>query len=338
MTRDDVISELRSTAVNFNPALKQFVTAEIQDTSLLEKVLYAVDLIGERERPFLVRLSAELTGGTFADAMPLALATELFISAALTGDDLIDEAPIRWGKPTVSRTWSFGDALLVAEILHSLANRSISLLFNNCLDENVRTVCRIQNELQLVFRGLLVWQHRESSLTGVLEVNEQQCIDLAYERTGRLLELSLSSPAILNRADADTINSLSTFGRLFGTAFQLRDDLIDFIGEEDVIGKPIMADLKNGQPNIVLSHFFAEATDVDRQSMMHWWNRDAGAIDNEQVLALCIRSGSLEHALRVIERICSEARESLKDLPSSYEQLILAGLADVVSDFPVVWM
>ena len=332
--RQNLLSELRLTAEEFNPVLEEFIKGEIDEPLLQEKILYAISIIGERERPFLVKVATELTGGTFAHTMPLALAVELFIGAALTSDDLIDKAPTRWGNEAVWQKWGEAFGLLVSETLHALSNRALSLLWRNeSMDKNI--VRQVVDDFQSAFRDLFVWQHMQSALEGIPEVSEGQCIDLAFWRTGRLLQLCLTAPAALNGASDHVLSSLSEYGRLFGIAFQLRDDIIDFIGEEELIGKPVLGDLRNAQPNFVLAHFFAHASQEIKQRLLQYWSKRDIQPDTSEILDICIRAGSLQYAIGVLKTYCAAAQDALTSLPESQARRLLYEFAELIADLPI---
>jgi geranylgeranyl diphosphate synthase type I len=330
----DLLSNLRLTAEEFNPILEEFIRSEISDPSLQEKTLYAVSIIGERERPFLVRVATELSGGVFADTMPLALAAELFIASALTGDDLVDKASTRGGNESVWRKWGDAFGLLVAETLHTLSNRALSLLWQNELMDKI-VVRQVVDDFQSAFRDVFIGQHMQSALEGIPEVSEKQCIDLAFWKTGRLLQLCLTAPAVLNGASDHVLCSLSEYGRLVGIAFQLRDDIIDFIGEEELIGKPTLGDLRNGQPNFVLTHFFAHASQEDRQRLLRWWNKHDTQPNISEILDACIRTGSIQYAFGVLKTYCAAAQDVLNPLPASRAKALLSKFAELIADLPI---
>ena len=327
-----LLSELKSTAQEFDPILEQFIRNEINQPSLLDQTLYAISLIGERERPLLVKVASQLVGVAFGDMLPVALSAELFIAAALTGDDLLDKASTRWGKETVWQKYGESAGILVPEILHALSNTVLFRLWQLGALETVRQVI---HDFHVAFRDFFIWQHLESDLEGIANVSEQECINLAYWRTGRLLQLCLTIPATLSQTSSQYTVPLSEYGRLYGTAFQLRDDLIDFIGEPELIGKPILGDLRNGQPNIVLTHFFANASSADQQIMRQWWNKKNAKPDLDIVLELCIKTGSVQHTLSLVSEYCSAAKDLLVSLPQVRERELLSQFADTISDFPI---
>lgn len=121
-------AELCRFAATFDRTYQRFLCRHIKHKTLRRRVLYAVSLIGVRERAFLTRTSAQLCGVKWSDARPIAIAAECFIATGLTADDVLDSALTRWRKPSVYARWGAGQTWLIAEVLHGLAHTALENL------------------------------------------------------------------------------------------------------------------------------------------------------------------------------------------------------------------
>lgn len=283
--------------------------------------MYAVGLSGARERAFLVRVSSQLCRVRWNEVLPIALAAELFIASAFTSDDVLDCAPTRWKKATVWKRSDSHQAWLVAETLHALAQLSLSTV-------QPATAA----PLRAAFNRLIVGQFAQIQPEDLSST--QRAIELARERTGALIQACLVAPAIM--ADEPLRQSLATFGINFGTAFQLVDDIRDFLGAPSRMGKPILGDILNGQPNIVLAHALRQKDSHSKQEVTRWVGKgtklrpgDATAI-TEALNAL----GSIEYARGVVKQYINGARKALDGISEGRPKAILEGFLHLISPVP----
>lgn len=197
---------------------------------LYDPLRYSLSTGGKRIRPLLLFLSNDLLGGNSKDAIPAALAVELFHNFTLVHDDIMDNAPLRRNKPTVYKKWNrniailSGDAMLVCA--YSLLNRSP------------------EKYTHQVF---------EAFSKGALDVCEGQQLDMNYEskdnvsiaeyiamielKTAALIATGLKMGALLASAPPKEVNNFYQFGKNLGIAFQLQDDFLDIFGDPDKFGK-----------------------------------------------------------------------------------------------------
>lgn len=306
-------------ANQFNPLFEHFFRKQIQNNLLLERVLYAVSLIGVRERAFLTRISCQLCGVRWSTALPIALAAECFISSALTGDDVVDRADTRWRKPTVWKRWGDDQAWLVTEMLHALAHSAIDASKHAAAADVVRS------SFNRFFEG----QFREIACKKTH--SRKDAVELAMERTGCLIEACLVAPALI--ADSRFRKPLSAFGKNFGTAFQLADDIYDFLGDPAVMGKPILGDLLNGQPNIVLAHALDQEDGPSKRMLAYWLGR---GVENRPknigpILHALEALGSIDFAYDLVRSHLERAKKALECIPLAKPKKLLEGFLQLIS-------
>jgi geranylgeranyl diphosphate synthase, type II len=219
---------------------------ELESKNNLYKPLeYILQLGGKKIRPTLCLLSCELFGGNHKDAIPAALAIELFHNFSLMHDDIMDNAPLRRGKKTVHENWNnstailSGDAMLVKSYQEILKIPSKNLfpildLFNNTALE----VCEGQ---------FLDMEFEKSN-----EVTIDDYIEMIRLKTSVLLATSLKIGAMIAGADENNCMNLYQYGESLGIAFQLQDDLMDAYADNIYFGKQIGGDIISNKKTYLL--------------------------------------------------------------------------------------
>lgn len=300
--KETLASELCRFARQFGPVITQFIERRIRNHTLKKRVLYAVSLTGVRERAFLVKTAARLSKVRWHDAKPAAIAAEFFISSALTADDALDGAEKRWRKTTVASRWGCNEAWLIAEVLHALGHASLDSLRPDAADP-----------MRAAYRRLLEGQFRDIQSPPIRSI--KAAIELATEKTGLLIQSCLIVPALIARSPHYA--SLGAFGIRFGTAFQLVDDIYDFVGDPKIMGKPILGDILNAQPNIVLAHALTRRDSTARREVKRWLARGVQARPKRPVrlLAALHQLDSVEYALHVVKSQIDQGRQALESLP-----------------------
>ena len=311
--------------------------------SFRDDVLYAIRLTAPlRERTYLLRIAADMAEVGWSVVEPFALAAEFFIISALTADDVIDGADRRSGEPSLFKLKGPARSFLVAEWLHAMANICLSQKPSIADEARWREAAE---EFRSAYSSLIMNQYVESDEQGNPDVTLKEIDKLAAGRTGGLLKVCLTVPAILAGLN-DLEKSLDDCGRWLGIAFQHRDDILDFISAPEVLGKPILLDLLNGQPNLVLSHALTISTDkIAREIILKYFG--AGLRDNnilehghdiqDDVLSAVRKSGSLAYASEVVRDYCARAQDALSGVPASRARDELHGFIDLVSNIEFPW-
>jgi len=222
----------------------------------------------------------------------------------------------RWRKPSAYARWGAGQTWLIAEVLHGLAHTAL---------ENLDPAAAAP--LRSCFRRFFEGQYRE--ILPRKTQSRREAVDLAMERTGALVQACLVAPALLGRRSY--VKPLFTLGEHLGTAMQLGDDIWDFVGDPRIMGKPILGDLLNGQPNIVLAHALGRKTGADKRVLLRWYGRgpQASPANPAHIVAALTRLGSLQYAQRVVEQHLACARDALQDVRACRPRRVLESFLDL---------
>lgn len=268
---------------------------------------------GKRLRPALVLLSARMFDVDTTSAIPVAAAVEMLHTATLIHDDLIDSALVRRGKQTLNANWSAAATVLTGDVAFAwaaeLATRS----------QNLKLVERFSETLAIICNGELnqMFANRNQIPT------EIDYYDRIFSKTASLFGLATESgPLLAHCAEAD-IHKLRTFGKLLGEAFQIVDDVLDFMGDEAALGKPVGSDLRQGIITLPVLHYCRRHPNDGR---IHALLACAGSMRNEQaynedtiqsLIADLRRSDAAAWAMHQAETRSSEAQALLDTYPDS---------------------
>jgi len=203
---------------------------------LYEPVGYCLSLGGKRMRPLMTLLGCELFGGEADTAMPAAIGLELFHNFTLMHDDIMDNAPIRRGKPAVHMKWNANTAILSGDVMFALAYQYMFKV----PDQHLREVVELFNKTVLeVCEG----QQYDMNFESMVQVTEEEYLEMIRLKTAVLPAACLKAGAIIAGASHDDADNLYRFGETVGLAFQLKDDWLDVFGDEAVFGKKSGGDI-----------------------------------------------------------------------------------------------
>jgi octaprenyl-diphosphate synthase len=209
---------------------------------------------GKRLRPALLLLSAKLLGGGGKSAIRLGAVVEIIHCATLVHDDVIDEASTRRGRVSTNAQWGNHTSVLAGDWLYMQA-------FQIALRErNFRILDILISLTQMMVEGELIQFER----LGKADVSEADYMDLVDRKTAALFSTCARLGALVAGADPSLESKLGDFAWNLGMAFQLIDDVLDFTAREQVLGKPVGNDLREGKVTLPLIYALEEATPAER--------------------------------------------------------------------------
>jgi len=286
---------------------------------LVEKIAdYIVSSGGKRIRPLLVLLTAKAFDRADSDAVKLATVIEFLHTATLLHDDVVDTSDMRRGNPTANARWGNAPSVLVGDFLYSRA-------FEMMVELRSMPVMEILSNATCVIAEGEVMQ-----LTNVKnpDTTEAQYLEVIHGKTAMLFEASThSAAALLELNDAERI-SLKEYGKELGMAFQLVDDVLDYEGDAEEMGKNVGDDLAEGKATLPLIHAMANATEDDRLLVRNAIRK--GGLDNmNDVLRIVKDCGSLDYTRQQAQACRDRAQKHLENLPDSPARDALTALAAI---------
>jgi len=273
---------------------------------------------GKRIRPTLVLLCGGMLGADHDRLVTLASAIELLHTATLVHDDLIDEASLRRGTPTLNSQWTPGATVLTGDYIFAraahLAARTGSL---NIMERFAETLMSIVNgEITQLFGT------RSDDL-------RRDYYDRIYAKTASLFELAAEGGALLSDVDATVAEDIKQFGYAIGVAFQIVDDVLDFVGDPAEVGKPVASDLRQGLITLPTVYYLEKNADNPSVQRLVRNERLDGA-EMDRLVEDIRSSGAIKRARDEADSLIREAETILADMPPSPERDALSDLAKYV--------
>ena len=292
---------------------------EVDFPHLSQLLDYSLRSGGKRVRPALVLLSAKFYHYDLECLLPMAAAIEVLHTATLVHDDAIDNSLVRRGCPTVNKEWGEDKAILLGDYMLAKAEELVADT------QNLRVIKLFARAIMTLCSGEL----NQAFNAFNLEQTRQQYLERIAGKTASLLTLATESGAILSQAPEESVGALKEYGYNLGVAFQIVDDILDFIGTEEEMGKPIGSDLAEGTltlPAMLLLQRYPGDNPV-RSLFQH--QGDDG--ENIKLAIEQVRSSSIiPECYQLASDYCAQAHRSLDLLPDNASRRSLMELADFV--------
>lgn len=269
---------------------------------------------GKRLRPAVLLLAARLLNYSGQGAVRLGAVVEIIHTATLVHDDIIDEAETRRGRPAANVRWGNGKCVLAGDWLYMQA-------FGVAIRERNFPVIDLLIDLtkQMVEGELL-----QAEKLG-MSISRDEHLDLIYRKTACLFATCMQLGGILAGASEEQQRKMHDYGRNVGMAFQIVDDVLDLTASEEVLGKPVASDLREGKATLSVIHALEHCTPEERakiETVLR--DRAFNGVTHQDILAILEKSGSLTFAHAEAERYADAARIALEDFPESeYKRALL---------------
>ena len=275
---------------------------------------------GKRIRPALLLLASKLFGYTGRGAVRLGAVVEIIHTATLVHDDIIDEAQTRRGRPAANTQWGNSKCVLAGDWLYMQA-------FKIAVQErNFRILDVLIDLTQQMVEGELL---QIEKLGKCVSLDEH--FDLIYRKTACLFAVCMRMGAILAGATEEEEKRVGDYGRSLGMAFQIEDDVLDLTASEEVLGKPVASDLREGKVTMAVVHALERCTPVERKLVETVLRERAFiSVRHEQILAMLQRYGSVEVAMARAQEYSEAARKSICSFPDSEIKRALLWAPDFV--------
>ena len=274
-----------------------------------ESIAHILGGQGKRLRPLLVKLSASFGSAALDKVTSVAAAAELIHTASLVHDDMIDEAPYRRGRTTAHQLWGTQSAVLLGDYLFACAFRLLvdSGQYNGVKWFSAAIADMCQSEIE------------QARCLFELEPEEDKYLKRISMKTASLIEACCRSGADLSGLEERDSLGLVDFGRHLGLAYQLTDDLLDFLSTATVAGKPVASDFRRGVVTLPVIYLMEQHPERQRiQDMLR--QRAVSDEDWEKVREWVTASGALARAEKRAQRHIEEACRALARLPSVPER------------------
>jgi octaprenyl-diphosphate synthase len=262
---------------------------------------------GKRIRPALLFLSAKLLGYQGRSAVRLGAVVEIIHTATLVHDDIIDEAKTRRGRAAANTQWGNSKCVLAGDWLYMQA-------FKIAVQErNFRILDTLIELTQQMVEGELLQMEKLGKL-----ITLDEHFDLIYRKTACLFSVCMRLGAILAGATPAEEAALGKYGHDLGMAFQIVDDVLDLTASEEILGKPVASDLREGKVTMAVIHALERCTPEERgkiETILR--DRAFNGVTHGHILEILQRYGSVESATSRAAQYAESARKSIYTFPDS---------------------
>ncbi len=283
------------------------------DVPLVEKIAqYIIESGGKRLRPLLVLLSAKALNYNQDDHLKLAAVIEFLHTATLLHDDVVDTSDLRRGRSTANAKWGNAPSVLVGDFLYARAFEMMVEL------ESLAIMNVLSHATAVIAEGEVLQLMNVKNP----DVSEEQYMTVIHNKTAMLFEAASHTGALLCGASDDQEAALRDYGKHLGLAFQLVDDVLDYRGDADAMGKNVGDDLAEGKPTLPLIYAMTHGNDAER-TLIRQAIRKGGLDDLPKILEIVDRSGALEYTMTRAREEAHNARNLLAGLePSPYKEAL----------------
>jgi octaprenyl-diphosphate synthase len=275
---------------------------------------------GKRIRPALLLLSSKLFGYKGTGAVRLGAVVEIIHTATLVHDDIIDEAQTRRGRPAANTRWGNSKCVLAGDWLYM---QSFKIAVQ---ERNFRVLDTLIELTQQMVEGELLQMEKLGKL---ISLNEH--FDLIYRKTACLFSVCMRLGAILGGATPEQEEAAGAYGRNLGMAFQIVDDVLDLTASENVLGKPVASDLREGKVTMAVIHALERCTPEERENIATVLrDRAFNGVTHADILAVLNRYDSLDAASAAAAEYAQAARSAICTFPDTEIKRALLWAPDFV--------
>jgi octaprenyl-diphosphate synthase len=298
--------------------LKDFFKSIASPIPLIGKHL--IDSGGKRLRPLLLILSADISGFKGEARLDLAGIIESIHAASLLHDDVVDAAEVRRGKSSAHSIWGNQIVILVGDFLYANALRLAVMQKNQKIMETLSGATTRMTEGEIL----------QLTKIGDPDITEEEYLNIISAKTGALISAACRIGAILGSLPEDKENALSRFGMKTGTAFQMADDILDYMADEGKLGKRLGKDLKEGKITLPIIYLLKVATDKEVREIKNIIKDGFKQGDLKRIRELFKKHNVLTLSFKKAHGLISDAKVNLEMFPHSAAKEALLTIADYV--------
>ena len=315
-------------ALLFEPIREDLEAVEVEFLKQVQSQVALIPTIGtyvqagggKRVRPAVLLMAARMAGYRGPTAVLYASVVEFIHTATLVHDDMIDEADVRRGRPAVHAKWGNDVTVLLGDFLYI---KSMSMALTPDRLDLVRLLCEVT--LRMIEGELY-----QLTRNGVAGISEEEHFDIVRRKTAYLFAGSARLGGMLGTISEAQQDALWDYGLSIGMAFQIVDDLLDYTGAAEVVGKPVAGDLREGKVTLPLIHLQSKSPEARALVEGIVARRHATGEEWRALRALMAEHRSVEYARTRAREFADRGKAALEAFPDSRERKALLTLPDFV--------
>ena len=303
---NEINDQLSNEIDDLNAFLKKVTTTEIPLINTLSS--HMIDSGGKRIRPIIVFLISKIMSNE-KKVIESAAIIELIHAATLLHDDVVDQSDVRHNINTANKLWGNDSAVLVGDFLYS---RAFELIVEINRERVYKILAETTNKISQGEVMQLMYKEK------IIE-DKEKYIEIVYLKTGKLFEAS--ALVALDVAGSTNHDWAKHFGKIFGIAYQLRNDYLDYFGDDNETGKNIAEDLSEGKSTLPLIHSYINSNTNDKSIIENIFNNKILS-DTDKLREIFIKNGSDKYTLEAIDTYTQNAIDAVES-NSSYEEVLI---------------
>jgi octaprenyl-diphosphate synthase len=316
----DITRPVERELERFDPHFREAMRSNVAFVDII--VRYVVRQKGKRIRPALVFLCATACGEISEQTYRGASLVEILHTATLIHDDVVDDADTRRGLASINAVWKnkiavlMGDYLLAKGLLLSLNNDDFQFL--KIISESVRRMS--EGEILQIAK------------TKLLNMDEKTYLQIISDKTASLLSTCCQIGAQSVTKDKKAVQDMKDYGENLGMVFQIRDDLLDYVGRKSITGKPTGLDLKEKKLTLPMIYSLGRAPGSESRRVLRIIKNGAGAKDLDAIVEFAREHGGIEYSMKKAEEYSALAHKAIERLGESPAKTSLADFIGYVMD------
>ncbi len=283
-------------------------------------VKYIVKHKGKNLRPLLVIMSAKLIDPPNRNTYIVASIVEMLHSATLIHDDVVDEAEIRRGFPSINAVWKNKISVLMGDYLLS------KCLIGGTETGSLEVMRLLADASKRLSKGELLQIERSRTLN----ITEEEFLGMIGDKTAALLGAASELGALSVSEKMEDRQNLKAYGENLGIAFQIRDDLLDYFGSQKLIGKPVGNDFKDKKLTLPLIHAFSKAPEKEIRRIKKKLKKGVGKEDIREIIRFAEQHGGIDYARRMQNEYAARAKAAIGGYPDSIVKKAMIQFVDYV--------
>lgn len=302
----------------YNSVFKTIMSSDIKLVDTIVK--YIVKHKGKNLRPLLVIMAAKLCGKPNSNTYISASIVEMLHSATLIHDDVVDDAEIRRGFPSINAVWKNKVAVLIGDYILS-----------KCLIGGTKTnSLQVMNILAEASKRLSKGEIQQIEKSKTLNINENEFIKMISNKTAALIGAATELGALTTSGHEKDCSNLKNYGESIGIAFQISDDLLDYYGNQKLVGKPIGNDFKDKKLTLPLIHAFQKASKKEISDIKDKIRRGVKRNQIKGIIQFAEKYGGITYAQKMQDEYASKAKKAIATYPDSDIKTSMLNFVDYV--------
>jgi geranylgeranyl diphosphate synthase type I len=283
---------------------------------------------GKRLRPTLTMLSCEAVGGIPEKTIPLGIALEYLHNSTLIHDDIIDKDKWRRGLPTTHEKFGLPLAIIAGDALIGETYRMLSFMAPP--EMKAVTFKEIIRSIADAAKNFYEGEAMDIEFGRRFDVSLSEYMTMVEKKTGQLYWLAGKGGALIGKGSREQVENLALYGLNFGIMFQIKDDLLNILTDQKILGKQMIGrDIPNGKRTLMLIHALSQVTKTQKKRLTAIvGNEKASQQDILKVIDIFHETGSIDYAQKLLQEFRDKAKKCLEVLDQSESKELLSALAE----------